>query len=47
LIASLMREGDIDDARALYLRLPPVDGWNPARYMLSLHLANRLQAGLA
>jgi DNA-binding CsgD family transcriptional regulator len=47
LIASLLREGEVDDARALYARLPPVDRWNPPRYMLSLHLANRLQAAIA
>jgi DNA-binding CsgD family transcriptional regulator len=47
LIASLLRAGEVDDARAFYLRLPPADRWNPPRYMLSLHLTNRLQAAIA
>ena len=47
LITSLLREGDLAAARAHYTRLPPVDRWNPPRYMLLLHLANRLQAAIA
>jgi DNA-binding CsgD family transcriptional regulator len=46
LIASLLREGDVDEARALYARLPPADRWDPPRYMLSLHLTNRLCAAV-
>jgi DNA-binding CsgD family transcriptional regulator len=47
LIISLLREGEVGDARALYARLPAVDSWNPPRYMRSLHLTNRLQAAIA
>lgn len=47
LIASLLRDGEVDDARAYYARLPQADRWDPPRYMLVLHLANRLQAAIA
>jgi DNA-binding NarL/FixJ family response regulator len=47
LIASLLRAGEEDAARALYARLPPPNRWRPARYLLALHLSDRLEAAAA
>lgn len=46
-LASLLREGEREAARALYARLAPPDRWEPPRYMLSMHLRTRLQAAIA
>jgi DNA-binding CsgD family transcriptional regulator len=46
LVMSLGREGLIDEARALYARLPPVERWHPPPYLLTVHLSQRLVAAI-
>jgi len=41
-VQSLVREGRMDEARALYARLPAPDRWTPPPYMLTVHLVGRL-----
>jgi DNA-binding CsgD family transcriptional regulator len=46
LVASLLREGQEEEARVLYARMPPVEVWAPPRYVLSSQLAMRLRAAI-
>ena len=45
-VASLVREGQEDEARALYARMPPVDRWNQPRYVRPFQLATRISAAI-
>lgn len=46
LILTLLRQGDLDEARALYARLPPLDRWNPPPFVVAVPLSWRLVSAI-
>jgi len=46
LIVSLLREGELNEARALYAGLPPLERWNPPPYVVVVPLSWRLLSAI-
>lgn len=46
LIVSLLREGELNEASALYARLPPLERWHPPPYVLVVSLNWRLLSAI-
>jgi len=45
-VVSLLSAGLLDEARALYARLPPPNLWNPPPYVLTVQLMSRIMAAI-
>jgi DNA-binding CsgD family transcriptional regulator len=46
-VISLLRRGLLDEARALYARLPAPDAWRPPQYVVTVQIAERIKAAIA